>query len=239
MSGEEKGWKEKKGSQKWYLRKIPLLSRLSDRELDLFRDGVTLWEIPKRSVVYLPGDPATSLFIVNGGRLKVSRVTEDGRELTLRYVGALEVFGEECVFLREPRREMIEAVEPSLITEVPASVFDRMLEDHPELYRDLVMLELKKRQALEERVEELIFVDVKAKLARLLVDLMKEYGQKEPDGSIRIRLRITHQEIASYIGSTRETVSLTLSQFRQKGIIRTERRQLIIVQPNELRRLTR
>ncbi len=237
LDGRQRGWKEKAGSQKWYLRKIPLLSRLSDKELDIFREGVTIWEVPKRSVVYLPGDPASSFFVVNGGRLKLSRVTDDGREITLRYVRALDVFGEESVFFREPRREMVEAMEPSLITEIPVTVFLRMLEEHPELYRDLVTLEIRKRQSLEERLEELVFVDVRAKLAGLLLDLVEDYGEKLPDGGIRIRLRITHQEIASYIGSTRETVSLTLSHFRRAGVLDTERRQLIILQPDELRRL--
>ena len=91
-----------------------------------------------------------------------------------------------------------------------------------------------RRKDLETRVEQLIFKDVGAKLAELLLSLGHEHGIADERGMI-VGLKITHQEMANLIGSTRETVSLTLSQFKRKGLIQTEGRKVILADPEGLR----
>src|SRR5262249_15826224 len=93
-----------------------------------------------------------------------------------------------------------------------------------------------RRRELENKVEALVFRDVTSKLAELLVKLAGEYGVDDARGTM-VALKITHQELANLIGSTRETVSLTLSQFKRKRFITTEGRKVMISDAEALRAL--
>ena len=89
---------------------------------------------------------------------------------------------------------------------------------------------------VEAKIEHLVFKDVNAKLAGLLIRLATEYGVDDARGTL-VALKITHQEMANLIGSTRETVSLTLSQFKRKGLIQTDGRKVILADREGLRAL--
>jgi hypothetical protein len=87
----------------WYLRKVPLLADLGPDAIARMAERVELREARRRDVVYLPGDPGRSLFFVHGGRIKVSKVTRDGKSLTLAYHGPAELFGDSCLLDGGPR----------------------------------------------------------------------------------------------------------------------------------------
>lgn len=213
----------------WYLNKIPLLQGLRKRDWERLQNAVTMQELSRRTVVYLPGDPGEGVYFVNGGRVKVSKVTRDGREITLFYLGPGEIFGENSLFDEAPRNEMVETADDSLITMVPKKLVEKFLSrGSKQFLLEVFKVVSQRRREVEQRMQHLLFRDVNAKLAELILDLSKEYGVEEPDG-VRVALKITHQEMANLIGSTRETVSLTLSQFRKKGLIRLHRRQVIIL----------
>jgi CRP-like cAMP-binding protein len=220
----------------WYLKKIPLLADLSVEELTRLASLVSLDEVRRRRVIFLPGDPGTSLFFVNGGRVKMSRVTRDGKELTLAYRGPGEIFGEVCLVDGGPRAEMAEAMENALITEVPREEFEKLLERYPLIGTRLVKTLCIRRRELENTMEKLVFQDVNAKLGELLLQLGDDYGVDDARGTL-VAVKITHQELANLIGSTRETVSLTLSQFKRKKLIATEGRKIILVDREGLRAL--
>jgi CRP/FNR family cyclic AMP-dependent transcriptional regulator len=220
----------------WYLKKIPLLAELGPEVLARLAERVEMKEVRRREVVYLPGDPGRSLFFVNGGRIKVSKVTRDGKALTLSYCGPSELFGETCLIDGGPRSEMAEAVENAMLTEVERADFERLLAMHPSLGSAMTKLMVTRRRELENKVEGLVFRDVTSKLAELLVKLAGEYGVDDSRGTM-VALKITHQELANLIGSTRETVSLTLSTFKKRKYIVTEGRKVIISDPEGLRAL--
>jgi len=218
----------------WYLKKIPLLAELGADVLARLADRVEQREVRRREVVYLPGDPGASLFFVNGGRVKISKVTCDGKALTLSYCGPSEIFGETCLVDGGARQEMAEAMENSMITELERSDFEKLLQIHPSLGFQMTQLLARRRLDLENKLEMLVFRDVTSKLAELLLNLAGEYGVDDSRGTL-VALKITHQELANLIGSTRETVSLTLSQFKKKKLICTEGRKVIISDPESLR----
>ena len=220
----------------WYLKKIPLLAELGPEVLARLAERIQLREVRRREVVYLPGDPGNSMFIVNGGRIKISKVTRDGKALTLNYCGPSEVFGETCLIEGGPREEMAEAMENSMITELERSDVERLLQSHAQLGYQLTRILAARRRELENKLETLVFRDVTSKLAELLLSLADEYGVEDSRGTM-VALKITHQELANLIGSTRETVSLTLSQFKRKNLICTEGRKVIISDAESLRAL--
>lgn len=220
----------------WYLKKIPLLAELGPEVMARLAERVEMKEVRRRDVVYLPGDPGKSLFFVNGGRIKVSKVTRDGKALTLAYCGPCDIFGETCLVDGGPRSEMAEAVENAMLTEIERSDFDRLLSANAVLGAQMTKVMVMRRRDLENKVEALVFRDVTSKLAELLVKLAGEYGVDDARGTL-VALKITHQELANLIGSTRETVSLTLSTFKRKRYIVTEGRKVIVSDSDGLRAL--
>lgn len=218
----------------WYLKKIPLIAELGAEVIARLAERVELREIRRREVIYLPGDPGGSLFFVNGGRVKISKVTRDGKALTLAYCGPSEIFGETCLVDGGPREEMAEAMENAMITELERGDFEKLLQAHSHLGLQMTRLLARRRRDIENKLETLVFRDVTSKLAELLLNLADEYGVDDARGTL-IALKITHQELANLIGSTRETVSLTLSQFKKKKLICTEGRKVIISDAESLK----
>ncbi|KIG12965.1 cAMP-binding protein [Enhygromyxa salina] len=221
----------------WHLRKIPLLSNVPPAKLQELISQVELREIPRRQVIYLPGDPGEQVYFINGGRVKTSKVTRDGKELTLAYRGAGQIFGELAVIDGSPREEMAEAMKNAIITELPVDVFRELLLADAKLCFSFLSDVGKRRRQLETKLEHLVFKDVQAKLAALLLELGEEYGQETEDG-LQIGLKITHQEMANLIGSTRETISLTLAQFKKKDLLNMNGRTVVLLDQDGLKAAT-
>ena len=220
----------------WYLKKIPLLAELGADVLARLADVVELRSIRRREVVYLPGDPGDAIFFVNGGRVKISKVTRDGKALTLNYSGPSELFGETCLVDGSPRQEMAEALENAMVTVMERNTFEELLKKNATMGYRMTKLLAERRRDVENKLETLVFRDVTSKLAELLLQLAEQYGVDDARGTL-VALKITHQELANLIGSTRETVSLTLSQFKRKKLICTEGRKVIISDAESLRAL--
>jgi len=220
----------------WYLKKIPLLQDISHDTVHRLMQHIELKEVRRRQVVYLPGDPGQTIYFVNGGRIKISKVTRDGKELTLAYRGPGEIFGELAMVDGGPREEMAEAMENALISELGRAEFEKMVQKEAIIGYRLTKIVAARRREVENKIEQLILKDVNAKLAELLLRLATEYGIEDSRGTL-VSLKITHQEMANLIGSTRETVSLTLSQFKRKGLIQTDGRKVILADREGLRAL--
>jgi CRP/FNR family cyclic AMP-dependent transcriptional regulator len=220
----------------WHLKKIPLFEDLGEETLQSLCKQVELREIRRRQVVYLPGDPGSAIYFVNGGRVKVSKVTRDGKELTLAYRGPGEIFGELALIDGGPREEMAEAMENTTISEIARIAFEQIIEREGLIGYRLTRVVAQRRRDVENKIEQLVFKDVNAKLAELLLRLAAEYGIDDARGTL-VTLKITHQEMANLIGSTRETVSLTLSQFKRKGLIHADGRKVILANREGLRAL--
>lgn len=218
------------------LRKAPLFAEASADGLGSLVLGARLETFRARQVIYLPGDRSYGVHVLAQGRVKVSKVTRDGKELTLAYRSGGEFFGETCLLGGEPREEMVESMEPSLTVEVERTAFESLLGREPALCSQFARTLIARRREIEAKVEQLVFKDVGSKLAELLLRLGSEHGIENKRGLV-LGVKITHQEMANLIGSTRETVSLTLSQFKRKGLIATEGRRVILADTEALRSL--
>jgi CRP/FNR family cyclic AMP-dependent transcriptional regulator len=218
------------------LRKCDVLSETPLEAMQALLPGLTVGSYRPRQVIYLPGDRAQGVHFLTTGRIKISKVTRDGKELTLAYRNEGDFFGEPCLLDGGPREEMAEAMDASITVEIPREMLDQLLRGDGGAAYKFARALIVRRKDLETRVEQLIFKDVGAKLAELLLNLGQEHGISDERGIV-VGLKITHQEMANLIGSTRETVSLTLSQFKRKGLIQTEGRKVILADLEGLRAL--
>jgi CRP/FNR family transcriptional regulator, cyclic AMP receptor protein len=219
------------------LRKCPVLIDAPPDILTKLSTTAQTQSYRARQVVYLPGDRAGSVHFIASGRVKVSKVTRDGKELTLAYRTSGDFFGETCMLEGGPRDEMVEAMETTTSVELERAGLDQLLASHAPVAYAFARALITRWRALQAKVEQLVFKDVGAKLAELLLRLGSEHGVEHRRGLV-LGLKITHQEMANLTGSTRETVSLTLSQFKRKGFIHTEGRKVILADREALRSLT-
>lgn len=220
----------------WHLRKAPLFADLPVPIATAFGERVTLREWRRKEVVYLPGDPGENIYVIHSGRIRISKVSREGRALTLAYCGPGAMVGDGCLLDGQPRTDMAEAVDASLAIECPRRELEALTREHPPLALAIAKMVLQRRQEVERKLESMLFRDVGSKLAEVLMRLAEESGVDDSRGTL-ITLTYTHQELANIIGATRETVSLTLAQFKRRRLIETDGRRMIVSDAAALRAL--
>lgn len=196
---------------------------------------------PQRSLrrgayLYMSGDESEQLYVLQSGRIKLSRIQESGREVTLAILEHGEIFGLEWLQGHELRESYAQAMEDSRVIAVSREQVQNLLRERPELGLILLRILSEKLRDTQSIVERLLLKDVKARLASLLLDLARRSGIPEENG-IRLGTRITHQDLANLIGSTRETTTAMLNQFKRSRLIDVRRRQITIAAWDGLQKL--
>lgn len=220
----------------WFLKHIRLFDDISPVEMQEMDRITRMEEVKKRQPLYLPGDPSSNVYLLKQGRVKIANTAPSGKEVTFEILEPGEVFGELDVLEDSPRSTSAEALDDALICVIPRKDFDRYLAMHPNVTVKLTKLIGLRLKKIQSRVEDLVFRDVPARLAHLLLELRKSEGVAEGSGS-RLRVKLTHQEMANLIGCSRETVSTVLGQFRDEALIRMDGRALVILNEKGLSRL--
>lgn len=220
----------------WHLKQIRLFADLPADTMEHLDRVAGMKAVKRRQPIYLPGDLGDAVYLLKSGRVKISRLSPDGKELTLAILEPGEIFGEADALQGAPRDEVAEALEDTVLCIVPRSEFEALLQRTPGLALRLTKLIGLRLRRIESRVEDLVFRDVPTRLAHLLLDLARDLGVEDQRGLL-LRARLSHRDLANLIGSTRETVSLTLGEFRREGLVETEGRQIVIRNREGLARL--
>jgi CRP-like cAMP-binding protein len=210
------------------LRGIDIFNELSDQNIEKIVPLVSLHQFSEKQVIYMPSDPRARLYGIISGRVKLAEVSPEGKELVLCVLGKGDLFGELCLFDKGPHSTLASAIEDSRIFTIKCSDLANFMAEDPALVKALGKHVGEKIRLLEQKLSELVFKDVSQRLAGLLLDLAHDYGKKLPSGEQVIEMKITHQDLAGLIGSTRETTTTTLNQFREKGLIDFRRREIVV-----------
>jgi len=219
----------------WYLKKINIFKGLSDEDMDYIDHVSIMKHYNKKEPIFLPHDPGDRVYLLKKGKVKIARLSEEGKELILAVLDTGEIFGEAAIFDTDSRTNMAETLEDAFICEISKRDFEELLAKKPDLAIRLTKLIGFRRRQLEMKIEDLIFRNVQTRLIRVLLNLGHSYGVKKPSGLL-IDLKLTHAEIANLIGATRETTTLYLNQLRERGLIDFEKRKIILLKPQELQK---
>ncbi len=221
---------ERIGELRELLRIVPLFSGLQDAELDELGRLATLRHYAKDGVVFFEKDVGASFFMIERGRIKVSILGDDGREVILSVLGPGDFFGEMALLDDEPRSATAIAAEATDLISVSRSDFQSAIDKNPEILRALVGVLMDRVRKANHQISTLALLDVYGRVARVLIDMAREEGKRLRDGSLEFR-RATHQEIANRIGTTRETVTRMLKDLERQDLIKAEGR-LIVLRPD-------
>jgi CRP-like cAMP-binding protein len=217
----------------WFLKRCDLFGKLDAQQLAHLETCCRIGEFPRGKLIYLPSDASDGCFLLAAGRVRIFTVTPDGKQSIVAFIEPGDLFGELAIFDSARRDEFAEAAEKSTVVLVPGEVVRSLALDNAALSFGIVKLIGLRRRRIERRLRGLLFRSTRHRLIHLLLELAEQYGYPTARG-VQIGLKLSHQELASVIGSARESVTLLLGQLQQEGSLAIARRRIELVNPQRL-----
>lgn len=193
----------------------------------------------KRVMILHANDFPSSVFFIKSGFLRVFRISEQGEELTLNILKPYDFFPLTYGMNQNISPYYLETMTPLELWKAPAETFVQYIRSDPELYQELTTQILIRFDSLMTRMEYLVFSNARTKIAATLLVCAKRYGQVMEDNSLLITVPLTHKDIATLIGITRETTSLEMKKFEINGYIKRQGKLLRLVKLAELQEETK
>lgn len=217
----------------WYLKNSSLFERLSADEVARLEGRSRVRSFKRGDLIYLPSDSSDSVLLLSSGRVKIYHITSDGKQALLAIMDEGELFGELAVFDNGQREEFAEAMEAATVILIPGSEIRRLMEEHADVSLGVTKLMGLRRRRVDRRLKSLLFQSNRDRIVHLLVDLAEKYGRPTTEG-LKIDIKLSHQDLASIIGSTRETVTVLLGELQSEGSLLIKRRQIVLTQAARL-----
>src|ERR671911_2299142 len=196
---------------------------------DFERAGVRMAErrFGAEDVVFAPGDPDGHLYFVLSGTVRLYKLYGDYKEATVALLKDGDVFGE--LSLREGSGQTVfaHALTDARVAVVRKSVLVEVVKRDPELVMKLFSSLLERLKQSEEVVDSLLDREVSARLTKLLQNLAERFGETNGSATV-LDMRLTHQDLANMIASTREAVSKAMGEFQREGLIEVRNRKIVI-----------
>ncbi len=218
------------------LRAADLFQDLSEAELASLEGRMARLTVEAGRLIYSPEERSETLFLLRKGRVRLYRLSPEGKTLTTAIIEPFSLFGEMALIGQGTEEHFAEALEDCELYVLNRRDVQNLLLADPRVARRLLDLVGRRITDTERRLEEFAFKSVPQRLASLLLQLAQ--GGAEPsEGSLALPTRYTHQQLAEMIGTYRETVTKVLNDFRQRGLIRIERGRILVLDPEALRKM--
>lgn len=217
----------------WYLKQCDLFQRLDPDQLKAVEGRCRIRKVARNEPIYLPADAADAVLMLASGRVKICSFTPEGKQSILTFIEPGELFGELAILESGERDEYAEAAEASTVILVPADEMRRLVEENPTVSLGVTKLIGMRRKRIERRLKYLLFHSNRERMIHLLIELAEQYGRPSPDG-IELGIKLSHQDFANIIGSTRETATVILGELQNEGSIKCGRRKVTLIDPERL-----
>lgn len=171
-----------------------------------------------RSVIFRQDSPGYGLMAVLSGRVKISSRAPNGREIVLNIINPGEVFGEVALLDGKPRTADATALTACELLIIDRRDFIPFLQAHPDVAVRLLSVLCERLRRTSQQVQDLLFLDVRGRLAKTLLRLAETHGQATPDGH-RIDLKFSQRELGSLVGLTRESINKQLREWQKLGLL--------------------
>ncbi|HEV3343744.1 MAG TPA: Crp/Fnr family transcriptional regulator [Pirellulales bacterium] len=211
----------------WHLKHCGLFERLDAKEMAELESRSRAKLFPPKAFIYSPRDDADSVLLLADGRARLVSLNDDGKQTILAFLEAGDLFGELAVAGVDSREEYAETVAASTVVQMPREALEDLMSRHAPLSLAITRLIGMRRRRIERRLQHLLFRSSRDRLVHLLLELADDYGQPSPDGT-RIGLKVSHQDLADVIGTTRESVTLRLGELQREGLVKVVRRTIVV-----------
>lgn len=215
-------------NHKYCAKKVSLFTSLSDKDLNKVVNLVTKISFEKGDIIFSEGEIFDKLFIINNGSIKVYKYTKDGKEQILYILKEGEFLGDLNLLKKDVFKFNAAALESTNMCIIHKDDFDILIKTNPEISIKVLEYAHDRIASLENLVQTLTTKDVEMRLASLLLNLSKTFGFKTDKG-IEITLTLTREDMANFIGVTRETISRKLSYFQSQNIVELFENRIILI----------
>ncbi|HYU97822.1 MAG TPA: Crp/Fnr family transcriptional regulator [Pyrinomonadaceae bacterium] len=217
------------------VRQLEFGASLGDQTVSQFAECSVVLDVRRRRFVYRAGDQADALYAIVSGRIKLCRIEpQSDREAVIDILPEGALFGESALYSRAGRRENCAvAYESCTLLKIPSDQFRIGMAAEPMLHEYTFQLIGQRLEHAEQRLADFALNAIPARLDRLLADFSDRYGVRESAG-VLIDIPLPHREIASIVGSTRESVTVRLNAMRREGTIEFVNRRILVKRPEGL-----
>jgi CRP/FNR family transcriptional regulator, dissimilatory nitrate respiration regulator len=218
------------------LRRCPLFAGLEDEDLKRIRAIALPKQIRKKEILFAEGQESRGFYVILSGKVKVYKVSPEGKEQILHVVSAPDSFAEASLFLEGSYPAFAEALNDSQLLFFRKRDFIQLIEKNPRLSINMIvsLSQFLKRFAL--LIEELSLKEVSARISKYLLDLSLKLS-KEGKSPQEVELDLSKTQVALKLGTISETLSRTLAKMRAKGIIDVKKNRILILNRRALEEL--
>ncbi len=200
-----------------FLKNSVLFQNLPESDLKKISLKFDIVDLGMGETLFYEKDPSNDMYIVLHGKVKASLFDEQGNELVLAELGPGEFIGEMGMVDQLPRSATVLASEPSKLARLGREAFFKIVRDNPDIAINVIKALVARLRRADDMIEALAFRNVESRIVKLLLDVAKAKGVEE-NGMFRIR-KMTHKDIASRIGSSREAVTKAIKALTFKKVI--------------------
>lgn len=209
------------------LQNTRLFQGLARDELEAVAHAARPFALQPGEPLFHQEDPATRIYVLARGQVKLQQNTPDGQQVLLRIMGAGEVIGIVAALEDSTYPATALAAEPSAGLQWDGRTLRRLMESYPRIALNAIPFLVSRVHELQDRFRELATERVERRVARLLLRLVRQAGKEAPEG-MRIDIALTRQDLAEMTGTTLYTVSRILSQWEDQGLVSTGRKKVLV-----------
>jgi CRP-like cAMP-binding protein len=184
-------------------------------------------EVKKGQIIYSQEQPSTNIYLIIAGRIKVSRVADDGHQVVVDIYQRDEFFGESALLNLPHRSEQATALDNTKVMTWTTAEIEDIITKRPRLAVALLQILVQRTIDFTQRIQSLSVDNIACRLARSLLHFSERLGTVEENGSVRM-IPFTHEFLAQYVGTSREIVTHYMNQFRRQGYLKYSRREIIL-----------
>jgi CRP-like cAMP-binding protein len=210
------------------VRRSRLFERLGDSEIDAILAHATVARQAEGDQIFAKGDPGNSMMAVLKGRVVISAPSPDGRQVVLTVMREGDLLGEIALLDGNERTADATAASDCELLVVPRRSLLALLERRPDVCIDLLILLCERLRRTNEQVEDLAFLDLEARIAKVLVRLSEESGGEDRSSTKPIGVKISQRALGERVGGSRESVNKHLQDWKRSGIIAIEKGAIVI-----------
>ncbi len=223
--------------EKDILREIPMFSELSEDQLREITSSSSQLKVIKHQFLFMEGERYQGFYILLEGRIKVFRVSREGKETIIHLVTPNQAFADIPLFEGTDYPVSAEALEDSVLLFFNGGKFIRLLEKNPLISLKMLGGFAKRMKSLTQKIEELSSKEVTSRLARFLMQEIKSSGTEELPEPF-VKLSVSKNVIAGYIGTITETLSRSLKKLQDDEIIRVQGKKIFVNNIKKLKELS-
>lgn len=218
------------------LRASQLFQAMQPGELDTILGFAIERRYRRGQMIVQKGDSGSSMMAVLSGRVRISAVNAEGREITLNVINPGQVFGEIALLDGQPRSADAVAIEDTALLVVERRHFMPFLASNQNLTTRLLAVLCERLRSTSLALEQIALFDLEARLARLILKLAADYGKPAADGT-RIEMKLSQRDISNLVASSRESVNKQLGQWRDSGVLAIEGGYIVVRRSADLQAL--